>query len=147
MPAPGARASERDLGDREKAREAALRLLAVRARSEGELDDRLKRKGFDERTSAEVVAALKRVGLVDDEDFARAWVDEKLRKLASPAALDDLLSYGMVDDPRVLQGISRQVRLEVPVGVMRPLPGIFTASMVRISPPTDVQARPVTMPI
>jgi regulatory protein len=65
--------------DREKAREAALRLLAVRARSEGELDDRLKRKGFDERTSAEVVSRLKNVGLVDDEDFARAWVDEKLR--------------------------------------------------------------------
>jgi regulatory protein len=61
------------------AREAALRLLAVRARSEGELDDRLRRKGYDERTSAEVVARLKSVGLVDDEEFARAWIDEKLR--------------------------------------------------------------------
>lgn len=65
--------------EREKAREAALRLLAVRARSKGELADRLRRKGFREESCAFVVAALKDVGLVDDEDFARAWVDEKLR--------------------------------------------------------------------
>ena len=36
---------------------------------------------------------------------------------------------------------------KLPVTVMRPRPGICTASMVRRSPPTSVQARPVTAPI
>ena len=65
--------------ERTKAREAALRLLAVRARSEGELVDRLRRKGFAEKLTAVVVSALSDVGLVDDAAFARAWADEKVR--------------------------------------------------------------------
>ncbi|MFH1690077.1 MAG: regulatory protein RecX [Candidatus Eisenbacteria bacterium] len=65
--------------DRAKAREAALRLLAVRARSEGELSDRLRRKGFSEQLTAAVVFSLAEVGLVDDEAFARAWTDERVR--------------------------------------------------------------------
>lgn len=65
--------------DRAKAKESALRLLAVRARSEGELKDRLRRKGFDEELTAGVVLALSEVGLVDDEAFARAWADERVR--------------------------------------------------------------------
>ena len=65
--------------ERAKAREAALRLLAVRARSERELFDRLKRKGFNERVAAAVLSSLSEVGLVDDESFARAWADERVR--------------------------------------------------------------------
>jgi regulatory protein len=65
--------------DGTKAREAALRLLAVRARSEGELSDRLRRKGFSEDLTAAVVFSLAEVGLVDDEAFARAWADERVR--------------------------------------------------------------------
>jgi regulatory protein len=64
---------------RQKAREAALRLLSVRARSEGELADRLARKGFDVDVVGEVIEALRQVGLVDDEAFARAWADERAR--------------------------------------------------------------------
>jgi len=65
--------------ERSKARESALRLLSVRARSEGELLDRLRRKGFDPDVSAAVISSLAEVGLVDDEAFARAWADEKVR--------------------------------------------------------------------
>ena len=65
--------------ERSKARESALRLLSVRARSEGELLDRLGRKGFDADVSASVISSLAEVGLVDDEAFARAWADEKVR--------------------------------------------------------------------
>jgi regulatory protein len=61
------------------AKEAALRLLAVRARSEGELRDRLRRKGFDGEVVESVIGSLATVGLVDDEQFARAWADEKVR--------------------------------------------------------------------
>lgn len=65
--------------ERERAREAALRLLAVRARSEHELTTRLRQKGFGPRATEGVVSSLAEVGLVDDEAFARAWVDERLR--------------------------------------------------------------------
>ena len=76
-PAASERLGEDD--ERTRAREAALRLLAVRARSEGELVDRLRRKGFSEELTAVVVSALAGVGLVDDAAFARAWADEKMR--------------------------------------------------------------------
>jgi regulatory protein len=69
------RAEESD----EKIREAALRLLSVRARSRGELLDRLRRKGFDDDAVRVVIESLSAVGLVDDEAFARAWADERAR--------------------------------------------------------------------
>ena len=65
--------------ERERARESALRLLTVRARSEGELRDRLREKGFADAVAAETIAALAEVGLVDDAAFARAWADERVR--------------------------------------------------------------------
>jgi regulatory protein len=65
--------------DDEKAREAALRLLSVRARSRWELSDRLKRKGFDTPTRDRVLSVLEAAGLVDDREFARLWAEERLR--------------------------------------------------------------------
>jgi regulatory protein len=64
---------------RAPARESALRLLAVRARTRSELLDRLRRKGVDEETARRVVEELAEVGLVDDEAFARLWADERIR--------------------------------------------------------------------
>jgi len=65
--------------DDAKARDAALRLLTVRARSRWELSDRLKRKGFDEATRQSVLAALEEAGLVDDRAFAQLWAEERIR--------------------------------------------------------------------
>jgi regulatory protein len=77
---------------RVKVRDAALRLLAVRARSEGELADRLERKGFEKAAVREVIDALRAVGLIDDEAFAKAWADERTRlKPAGPRRLMDEL--------------------------------------------------------
>jgi regulatory protein len=65
--------------DRERARESALRLLAVRARSRNELLDRLSRKGFAPEVAEDVVGGLEDVGLIDDRAFAKLWADERLR--------------------------------------------------------------------
>lgn len=65
--------------DRESAREAALRLLAVRARSRTELSDRLRRKGVAPGVAAEVLDGLEDVGLIDDREFGRLWAEERLR--------------------------------------------------------------------
>ncbi|MBI3648536.1 MAG: regulatory protein RecX [Actinobacteria bacterium] len=51
--------------------ERALGLLAVRPRSRRELESRLLRAGFEPEEVQDVLGRLERVGLVDDEDFAR----------------------------------------------------------------------------
>jgi len=72
----------------QRAKDSALRLLAVRARSRSELSNRLRRKGFDEETVETVLDALSAVDLVDDTGFARAWADERARlKPVGPARL------------------------------------------------------------
>jgi len=60
------------------ARQSAVRLLSHRARSERELRDRLKKKGFKAEGIAKVISSLTRSGLIDDLDFARAFVHDKL---------------------------------------------------------------------
>lgn len=63
----------RPLGE-EAAREKCLRLLGLRARSAWELRDRLKRAGFADDVIESTLSGLAEAKLVDDEQFARAWV-------------------------------------------------------------------------
>ncbi len=66
------------------ARESCLRLLSRRARSAGELRERLRAAGYGADVIREVLAGLQAAGLVDDEEFARWWVAG--RKAAGGAA-------------------------------------------------------------
>jgi regulatory protein len=61
-----------------KATEAALRLLVVRARAEQELRDRLKRKGYEPDTIDLAIERVRNWGYLDDADFARRWVDNRM---------------------------------------------------------------------
>ncbi len=93
--------------EKERAREAALRLLAVRARSEGELLDRLRRRGFADDVAAGVISSLAEVGLVDDVAFARAWADERMRlKPVGPRRLRQELLARRVDSELVARVVS-----------------------------------------
>ena len=58
-----------------KAKDAALRLLAVRARSRGELEWRLARRGFGDEVVAAALDRLADAGLVDDAAFAAAYAE------------------------------------------------------------------------
>ncbi len=58
---------------REKAKQKAFRLLAVRARSEKELRSKLKERGYDESVVDAVAARLRELKYLDDESFARGW--------------------------------------------------------------------------
>lgn len=58
----------------EQAMQCALRLLGYRQRSEAELRQRLERKGFSPEITDHTLAALTRLGLLDDRDFASAWI-------------------------------------------------------------------------
>jgi regulatory protein len=55
------------------ARDAALRLLAVRERSESELHQRLRTKGFDPAAIVAAVARLQEVDLQSDARFAERY--------------------------------------------------------------------------
>ncbi len=70
---------ERGGGRKVSAHDAALGLLSIRARSVAEMRRRLARRGVDDQTVDEEVERLLRVGLLDDEAFARAWVEERER--------------------------------------------------------------------
>jgi regulatory protein len=63
-----------------KSRQAALRLLKVRPRTEDELRQRFRTKGVAADVSDRLIADLKAQGLVDDRVFARLWVEEKISR-------------------------------------------------------------------
>jgi len=63
----------------QRARDAAFRLLAVRARSARELQQRLRRKGFPPELVDQVISDLQAKGYQSDEDFARQYAREKWR--------------------------------------------------------------------
>jgi regulatory protein len=63
-----------------KARDAAMRLLSHRARSERELRDRLRQKGLSPEGIKKILGSLTQSGLVNDLEFARSFVHDKLLK-------------------------------------------------------------------
>ena len=72
----------RQADERQQAHDAALRLLAYRPRSEAELRSRLGRRGLPPVVIQETVEHLREQGLLDDDAFARYWVDA--RQQSSP---------------------------------------------------------------
>ena len=55
-------------------REAALKLLERTRRTRRDLERRLKEKDFDAATIAATLDRLAEVGLIDDVEYARAWL-------------------------------------------------------------------------
>ena len=62
---------------RKKAKEICFDLLAVRARTQEELRQALRRKGFDDETSETLLGKLDRAGFVNDAEFAALWVKSR----------------------------------------------------------------------
>jgi regulatory protein len=104
--------------ERLRAKESALRLLSVRARSRGELLDRLRRKGVAGNLAVEVVDTLEGVGLVDDREFAKLWAEERmrLRPVGPRRLVHELLEKGVaraVIDEVVADAFAREPEVEV----------------------------------
>lgn len=68
----------------DKAYDRTLNLISHRVRSEWELRDYLKRKDYDKGVQEAVVAKLRSRGYVNDEEFARRWVEN--RRLLKPTS-------------------------------------------------------------
>lgn len=67
-----------------RAIQAALRLLAVRARSRAEIATRLRRRPFAAAAIEAALAYLERQGWVDDEQFAREFARSRLQSADPP---------------------------------------------------------------
>ena len=65
------------LSAEDKAYNLTVAYVARRLRSEGELHDYFRHKGYSEDFERTILAKLKRLGLVDDELFARRWVENR----------------------------------------------------------------------
>ena len=61
----------------EKAKERAVNFISYRPRSCAEVTKNLKDKGFDEEMITQVITRLEEVGLLNDESFARYWVEQR----------------------------------------------------------------------
>jgi regulatory protein len=99
------------LDERWRAKESALALLAVRPRARRELSDRLGRKGFSTDAAAWALEETDRLGLLDDEAFARAWVRDRLRlrPRGSRALQSELLRKG-VDASLAQRAVAESMR-------------------------------------
>jgi regulatory protein len=70
-------ARRREVKNPKSCHERALGLLAVRPRSRRELERRLLAARFDQDEVQDVLTRLERVGLVDDEAFARQYAEHR----------------------------------------------------------------------
>lgn len=62
---------------KENGKQRAIRLIASRPRSIREIKSNLRQKGFGETVVEEIIESLVSVDLIDDEAFARYWVEQR----------------------------------------------------------------------
>ena len=82
------------------ARKILLDQLTGQARSRRELADRLARRNVPDDVAGRLLDRFEEVGLVDDEVFARSWVDsrQRTRGLARRALAQELRRKGVPDE-------------------------------------------------
>lgn len=109
----------------ERAYERALDYLSYRPRSEWEVQRNLRQKDIDDPVIDVVVGRLTRAGLLDDGEFARYWVDNRVR--FNPRGLRGLrhelrqrgVSRGIIDETLAALDIEAAARKAVEVGARR----------------------------
>lgn len=62
----------------DKAYYRTLNYISIRPRSQWEITDYLRKKGYDKAVARTVLAKVTKVGLVDDGAFARQWVEWRM---------------------------------------------------------------------
>lgn len=116
----------------EAAREVALRQLDSRSRSKGELRRVIEGRGFAPEIADEVLDRLERVGLIDDEAFARAIVSDRFRGSGkSGRALAEEMRRKGLDEDAIASAMSsidqeelRERAAELVAKKLRTMPGI-----------------------
>ncbi|MFO7153889.1 MAG: RecX family transcriptional regulator [Caldicoprobacter oshimai] len=63
----------------DEAYQRALRYLGFRSRTQKEVEEYLRRKGFEAEAIEKAIEKLKGYGFIDDKDFASNWVNSRMR--------------------------------------------------------------------
>jgi regulatory protein len=113
----------------DKAYFSALRYVAIRPRSQWEIDFYLQRKEVDKDTAAEVVRRLKDLNLLNDLEFARSWVAnrrllkstskrrlrlELMQKKVPNEVIDQVLAEDETDERQTLRDLIDKKRRRYP---------------------------------
>lgn len=109
-PAPGTVADlAADADPTAVARTIALRQLTAAPRTRAQLDDALARRGVPEEVGEALLDRLEEVGLVDDAEFARMWVESRHagRGLSRRALRHELAHRGV--DPELARQAAETV--------------------------------------
>jgi len=91
------------------ARDAALRLLTVRARGRAELELRLGQRGLPDEAVASALDRLEEVGLVDDAAFAMAYAESRAGRGVDAGAITRELRGRGVDPQLAAQAAGAAV--------------------------------------
>ncbi len=94
------------------ARAVALRFLGIRPRTEKEIRDKLREKEFGDEEILKTIGALKQARLLDDEEFARAYVSDQIAKRPAGALL--------LRKKLFLLGVSKEIIEETLKGFLGP---------------------------
>jgi regulatory protein len=81
-----------------RARAAAYQLLARRARSTREVEERLTRKRFDPPRIARTIAHLQAAGYLDDARYARDWVAARSVRYGPRRLAQELKHKGVAEE-------------------------------------------------
>ena len=75
----------------------ALNALVARAKSKGELVAHLKKRGIEDEVAAATIFRLQEAGLINDEEFARAWTQSRhnSKKLSKRIIAGELRTRGV----------------------------------------------------
>lgn len=79
------------------ARDRALSYLGRFSRTRKQIADYLKRKQFEPDQIADAISYLKEHGYINDDSFAEAYIQEKIRKLDGPLKIRQMLFLKGVD--------------------------------------------------
>ena len=95
--------------EQNRAFDRAVRFLSYRPRSRMEVERYLRDKGMTDETIAHVVARLEQMNYLDDEAFARFWVEnrEQFRPRSRRALRYELRQKGV--DPRIIARVLSEV--------------------------------------
>ncbi len=82
------------------ARETAYKFLSYKPRTQKEVEEKLKQKGFSEEIISKVIDDIKRYGFIDDLEYTRNFVLNKIRSktLGKIALKQILLSKGIPNE-------------------------------------------------
>jgi len=94
----------------------ALRYAAIRNHSQWEMEQYLKRKNISEDQSTIIIAKLKSLGFLDDNSFARSWVENRrLLKSVSKRRLEQELRQKHLSGEIIKEALQEDTASEIEV--------------------------------